>query len=450
METKSNLYKRREFLKTLIGTGAVTSLMGTSLLSRCTTVKKNPNILLIFTDDQGIGDVSCYGSEIPTPNIDSIAQNGVKFEYFYTSAPVCTPSRYSLLTGRYPVRAGSRAFLGALMPGTHDDMKLAPDEVTLGDTLKEIGYKTALIGKWHLGHGSIEYGPNNHGFDYFYGFLPGCVDFYKHTYREAPAWWRNKELIEEEGYATDLLTGEAIKFIENNKNNPFFLYLAYNSPHYGKAPEGNLLQAPIEFHKKNPDATDREIYAAMVKSLDDGIGKVFETLKGLNLEENTLIIFISDNGGSLPYGGSNGKYKGQKGTLWEGGIKVPCLMQWKGKIKPGTVTKQVAGNVDILSTLLNITGTKLPDRIIDGIDISDVLLETKPRKNRTLLFKTKRESIVYREGDWKYLKDTDGTEYLFDLLEDPYENKNLVSVMPEKLKEMRAMFDEEIGKIEKL
>jgi len=245
MKNKLSMMERREFLKKILSAGLATSMINTTNFLGCAPGKKRPNILLIFTDDQGIGDLSCYGSEISTPNIDSIAENGVKFDYFYSSSPVCTPSRYGLMTGRYPVRAGSPAFLGALMPGKHDDIKLAPDEITIADILKKNGYKTALIGKWHLGHGSIEFGPNNHGFDYFYGFLPGCVDYYKHTYRETPAWWRNKELIDEKGYATDLLTNEAIKFIEKNKNNPFFLYLAYNAPHYGKAPEGNLLQAPM-------------------------------------------------------------------------------------------------------------------------------------------------------------------------------------------------------------
>lgn len=196
-----------------------------------------------MTDDQGIGDVSLYGSEIPTPSIGSIGCSGIKFNNFYVTAPICTPSRYGLLLGKYQYRAAS-PFHSALMPGPDDNVHLAEGEVTIADILKKKGYKTALIGKWYLGHGNVEYGPNNHGFDEFYGFLPGCIDFYKHTYRDDPGWYHNKTLIEKEGYATNLLTDEAIRFLQKNKNAPFFLYLAYNAPHYGKCPEANLLQTP--------------------------------------------------------------------------------------------------------------------------------------------------------------------------------------------------------------
>jgi len=447
MKNRLHVPKRRDFLKTVFGTAA--GLFGMQVLSGCATGKRKPNILLIFSDDQGIGDVSCYGGDIQTPNIDSIAQNGVKFDDYYVSGPVCTPSRYGLMTGRYPIRASNPVFLRPLMPGQDNDVSLDPEEVTVADILKSSGYKTALVGKWHLGHGSIEFGPLNHGFDHFYGFLPGCVDFYKHTYRTEPAWYKEKELIEEEGYATDLLTDDAIRFIEDNKDVPFFLYLAYNAPHYGKAPEGNLLQAPKEFHEKNPNATDREVYTEMVKSMDEGIGKVLETLKRLKLEEDTLVIFISDNGGPLNFGADNGKYKGQKGNLWEGGIKVPCMMQWKGKIKSGTVTEQIATNADIMPILTGITGAKLPGRLIDGIDISDVIIKAEPKKDRSIIFKTSRGDIAYIDGDWKYLyEEKDKADYLFNLSEDPYENSNLASSMPDKVQEMKEKLKKELNKKE--
>ena len=442
MSVTSSASDRREFIKAFIGCTAAASFLSASVFSGCESKRMKPNILLIFSDDQGIGDVNCYGGNIQTPAIDSIAEEGVRFDYFYASGPSCSPSRYGLMTGKYPIRANSPAFLGALMPGHDDDVRLKADDITLAQILKKEGYKTALLGKWHLGHGSIEYGPNNYGFDHFYGFLPGCVDYYQHTYRKEPNWFRNKKQIKEKGYATDLLTKEAIKYIKENKNNPFFLYLAYNAPHYGKAPEGNLLQAPEEFHKSNPNASDREVYSAMVKSMDTGIEKVLQTLEELDLERDTLVIFISDNGGPPDYGASNGNYKGRKGNLWEGGIKVPCLMKWKGRIKPGTTTKQVGTNVDIMPTIAGIIGTQLPVTPVDGIDISDVLLTNKPRRDREIVFVTgNMKQKVYREGDWKYLIDND-EEFLFNLLDDPYEDRNLSQSAPDKVKSMRANLQE--------
>lgn len=265
---KDRKWNRREILQFLGGTGLTTALTGVNIIS-CTKKQRRPNILLIVSDDQGINDVGAYGSRIPTPNIDNIGQNGIQFTNFYVTAPICTPSRYGLLTGKYQYRA-DEAFNGALMPRNiqHNDVHLPEDELIIANVLKRHGYRTGLIGKWHLGHGSPEYGPNNYGFDYFYGFLPGCIDFYKHTYESDPALYRNKTLIKEKGYATDLFTAEAIRFIKEYKNVPFFLFLSYNAPHYGRCPDGNYLQSPPEAENlPQKSIKDRAVYAAMVKNL---------------------------------------------------------------------------------------------------------------------------------------------------------------------------------------
>ncbi len=425
-------WRRRQFLKCVTNTGLAGIVMGLNSFS-CTKKQRRPNILLIVTDDQGINDVSAYGSEIPTPNIDEIGQNGIRFTNFYVTAPVCTPSRYGLLIGRYQYRA-VEAFQEALLPGDskHAEVHLSADEVTIADVLKRNGYKTALIGKWHLGHGDVEFGPNNHGFDYFYGFLPGCIDYYKHTYESDPAWYRNKTLIEEEGYATDLFTDEAIRYIEENKDVPFFLDLSYNAPHYGRCPDGKLLQSPPEATElPEKSVSDRAVYAAMVKNLDKGIGRVKETLRRLQLEEDTIVIFCSDNGGDYDYGGNNKPYRGEKGTLWEGGIRVPCHIQWKGHIQPNQTSDQPIISLDFFPTLIRLTGTTFTDGILDGHDISDVLLNNKPTPDRYLFFHRKNQ-IAVRDKRWKYLKDFDNKEYLFDLTVDPYEQHNLFDESPER------------------
>ncbi|MEP6663693.1 MAG: sulfatase-like hydrolase/transferase, partial [Verrucomicrobiota bacterium] len=277
---------------------------------------EKPNILFIFSDDQGMGDVSCYGSEIPTPHIDSIAKNGAKFESFYVASSVCTPSRFGLLTGKYPNRAHDN-LMGALMfqIPRDDDVGIRPQEKTIAEVLQENGYRTALIGKWHLGHGLPEFAPNNHGFDYAYGTSGGCVDYFTRKYGYKPDWYRNGKPVEEPGYSTDLLTEDAVRYLAEQKSGkPFFLYLSYTAPHYGKGWDeetkktSNILQAKDEDRARFSEIADkdRREYAGMVAALDDGVGRVLGALKKQKLEKNTLVIFACDNGADPHYGGSNG------------------------------------------------------------------------------------------------------------------------------------------------
>lgn len=411
---------RRTFL-----TGMAASSLTTPLAQR----RRFPNFLVILSDDQGYHDVGCYGSEIPTPNIDSIARNGVKFEQFYVAGPVCTPSRYGLLTGRYPARSKD-GLLNALMPPSAKGIH--PGETTIAEVLKEQGYRTALIGKWHLGGSRPEFLPNRHGFDSFDGFLHGCIDYFDFTYGGTPSWFRNdKPFQPPKGYTTNYLTDRAIGFLRENQAAPFFLYLPYNAPHYGKASydpktgkASNVLQAPDEYIRRCAHIADekRRVYAAMVAAMDDNIGRLLQALRQLRLEQDTFLVFLSDNGGATGFGGMNTPLRGHKSELFEGGIRVPALMQWKDRLAAGKTIRQPAGAVDLFPTFCGLAGLPLPR--LDGQDLRPVLFEGR-HFERELFWRTERAE-AYRLGDWKYIRMSTGEEYLFDLERDPGETTNRI------------------------
>jgi arylsulfatase A-like enzyme len=343
------------------------------------------------------------------------------------------------------------------MPGEpkHKDVHLPDDEVTMADVLKGAGYKTALVGKWHLGHGSIEYGPNEHGFDEFFGFLPGCIDYYEFTYEQEPALYRNKELVKAEGYSTDVFTDEAIRFIEANRSGPFFLYLAHNAPHYGRTARGKFLQLPPEGPDYLPKETDWDlrVYKEMVKNLDMNTGKLLDALKRLGLEEDTIVIFLSDNGADYKYGGSNLPWKGAKGNLWDGGIRVPFMIRWKGRIKAGQQRRQLAVNFDLLPTLTHFAGASLPERKLDGVDLYDIIMNNAEAPQRSIFFERKpKGQIAVRSNKWKYLQYPDGREFLFDEENDMYERVSVFEDHPEQAKvqaeKMKADFGEFIKEFE--
>ncbi len=435
MNTNDN---RRTFIQKMVKAGFSAGLIG---LCNCEQFKKPMNIVLIVADDLGINDIGSYGSDISTPNIDKIGKNGIRFTSFYVTASVCTPSRYGLLTGKYQYRA-AKEFQEALLvkSSSHENTRLAADELTLADLLKQQGYKTALVGKWHLGHGDIEYGPNNHGFDYFYGFLPGCIDYYEHSYENTPALYLNKKPVNQSGYSTDIFTENAMAFIEENKKGPFFMYLSYNAPHYGRCPDGKYLQSPPEAKDLPAKSVDsRSVYASIIQNLDKGIGQLIDKLNELQLLQDTLVIFISDNGADYDYGGNNKPYKGEKGNLWEGGIRVPCMIQWPGKIKPNQVSDQVVISLDFLPTIMSLTGGPVPpNRIVDGIDIKDCLFTGKKLPERYLYFKTKTQ-IAVRDNRWKYVEDSD-KNYLFDLKNDPNEQINLIEEKVEQARKLKKAY----------
>ncbi len=436
----------------------VTLLLG--FLSAAALAADRPNILLIFTDDQGIADVGCYGAEFPTPNIDRIARNGMKFTNWYSASSICTPSRFGLLTGRNPSRSRDR-LLGALMfmADEHKDRGIRPGETTIASVLKETGYDTALIGKWHLGHGRPELLPTRHGFDTFIGHTGGCIDFFTMTYGNIPDWYHQEEQVGEVGYASELITEEAVQFLDkrNRSEKPFFLYLAYNAPHFGKgwSPKD---QAPVNLMQ--PQAADlvrvtgidekvRHEFAAMTTSLDDGVGRILDQLEQSGLDENTLVIFLTDHGGDPVYGGSNNPYRGDKATLFEGGLRVPCLMQWPGKIPAGSVNENVCWSIDLFLTFCALAGTETDNLPLDGRNLSGVIFENEPLPERTLFWElgahaelNRKSWSAVRRGDWKFLSSPKDGEFLFHLGDDPHEQKNLATVEPEKFAELKQLRDQ--------
>jgi arylsulfatase A-like enzyme len=406
---------------------------------------ERPNIVLIISDDQGIGDVSCYGGDIPTPHIDSIARLGIRFDNGYVAAPACTPSRYAMLTGRYPNRSQDRLVSALMFLQERDaDRGIRPEATTIAELLQKRGYRTALVGKWHLGHGSPSFLPTCHGFEQFYGTSGGCVDYFTKCYGIKPDWYRGEARIQEEGYATDLITNEAVRFLQaQRRGRPFFLHLAYTAPHYGKGWDPkqekttNILQAKKSDLARFSHIEDerRRTYAAMVASMDDGIGRVLDALRRSGLERDTLVIFISDNGGDPRYGGSNGRLRGRKGTVFEGGIRVPFLMRWPGRIKPASVSRQVACGVDLFPTLCHLVGIGTKGLELDGVDLTPALLEGR-EVDRSLFWAC--HGGAFRQGPWKYVRTRDGNEMLFNLDQDPYEQTNLAEVKPEMFADLKA------------
>jgi len=432
----------------------VALLVGTTSVAQ----KTKPNLIIIYADDLGYGDLSSYGGDIPTPNIDRIGESGIRFTDFYVSAPVCTPSRFSLLTGTYP-HWSQHNLTTALMPFSTN--YLDSSEITLAEYLRSENYHTALIGKWHLGSADESDSPFKHGFEKFDGLMGGCVDYFYHTYATLGSDWHvDGKTASEEGYTTDLLTDHAIAYLEDVKQHrdPFFLYLPYNAPHYGKSdpdslpdntvtlqeanykgyPIANTLQAPAEYidrfsHIKDPY---RRVYTAMVANLDHNVGRLLKKLEDAGLSENTMVWFISDNGGSsqsLHGHARNGQLRGEKGTLWEGGIRVPAMVFWKNKIASGQVVKTPVCNVDIVPTMASLVGFKqeLSNSLIHGKDISKVLFNQK-NITREIFWKYGKQTAI-RRGPWKLVNNKE----LYNLEQDLSEKVDLASRYPAKVKNLR-------------
>lgn len=429
------------------------------LLSVARGVDDRPNILLIFTDDQGYNDVGCYGSEIPTPHIDRIAEEGIQFTQFYSASSICTPSRFGLLTGRNPIRS-QHQLLSALMfmADEHAETGIQKHETTIAEVLRDRGgYDTALIGKWHLGHGKKELLPLHHGFDTFIGHTGGCIDFFTMTYGIIPDWYNGSQQVSENGYATELITEEAVEYLSNGagKEKPFFLYLAYNAPHFGKgyspseAKPVNLMQPQAAELKRASFIEDkiRREFAAMTISLDDGIGTVLKALDDNQLSGNTLVIFLTDHGGDPTYGGSNLPLRGKKATLFEGGIRVPCLMRWPGKIKAGAVEDAPFSALDLFPTFCEMAQVDPgAEDLFDGVSLLPALTGSEAAKaERSFLWQTGshaelgRESwLAYRRGNWKYVNSPQEGEFLFRIDQDPNETTNLKSENPEEFEALKS------------
>ncbi len=400
--------------------------------------QKSPNIILIMADDLGYGDISCFGSDyIQTPVLDKMASEGMKFTDYHSNGAVCTPTRAALMTGNYQQRAGLEgviyAQMGKRMYG------IPGDEKTMAEYFKNAGYATGAFGKWHLGY-KPEFNPVKHGFDNFYGYVSGNVDYISH--RDGIGlydWWLDADTSYEKGYVTDLITSHALAFMEENKDHPFFLYLPHEAPHYpyqGRNDKADRLPG-VEFQAQGSRPDKKQAYKEMVEIMDENVGRVFDKLRELALEKNTLVLFCSDNGATNM--GSNGKLRGFKTTLWEGGHRVPAIAWYPGKIEAGTTTGATILSMDILPTFLSVIGEK-PEENLDGIDFSGLMFDNKIPEERPVFWRYRNQWAV-RKGDWKYLK-TGDDEYLFNLGNDLAEENNLINSNPEKAEELKKLLDD--------
>ena len=415
-----------------------------------------PNIVVILADDLGNADLGYRGSDIRTPNIDKLASEGVRLESFY-GMPVCTPSRAELMTGRYAMRYG----LETLVIFPSHTYGLPTDERTLPQALKDTGYQTAMVGKWHLGHADQKYWPQNRGFDHFYGNLVGEVDYFTKERGGLVDWQRDGKFFKEDGYYTTLIGNEAVNIIDNHDTaKPLFLYVASLAPHAPyQAPEKD-----VEAYKDLPGDEHRHIYAAMITDLDTLVGRIVDALKQKNMLDNTLIIFSSDNGGATSAlfatgarspeereesGGvgleqktpaSNGQFRGGKGSLHEGGVRVPTIFYWPAKLKPGTVNEPL-GMVDVMPTVLALAGAEgSPDHPFDGKDIWPTLAESQPSPHEYYLINVEAFRGAIRKGNWKLVKIAllPGKTELFDLSKDPGEQNNVADQFPEIAADLEA------------
>lgn len=415
--------------------------------------QEKPNVIVIYTDDQGSVDLNCYGSkDLATPNMDAIVQSGVMFTQFYAS-PICSPSRASLLTGKTPQRAGVPGNVGAT-PGQRSG--LPPEEYTMAEMFKDAGYNTAHIGKWHLGY-TPEMGPNAQGFDYSFGHLVGCIDNYSHFfYWKGPNrhdLYRNgKEVFYDGVFFPDLMLKEASDFLEQNRATPFFIYFAINMPHYPY--QGDIKW--LEYYRQKGVDYPRDLYGAFLSTLDDKIGGLMKELEILGLQENTIIVFQSDNGHSTEErahwgGGSAGPYRGAKQCLFEGGIRVPAAISWPGKIPAGEVRDQLAVNADWMPTLAELCGIELNTKDMDGKSLVPVIYNpgTKSLHEEGYCWQFK-DMWVARKGKWKLIGnpyDTSQRDFIFkedrflvNLETDPGESTNLASQYPDIVKNLEKQY----------
>ncbi|WP_100629059.1 sulfatase family protein [Algoriphagus formosus] len=397
-----------------------------------------PNIVFIFTDDLGYGDLGCFGAtDIQTPNIDQIASEGIKFTSFLSASPVCSPSRAGLLTGRMPQRMGINAvFFPESLTG------MAPEEITFAEILKDKGYQTAAVGKWHLGHRE-KYLPLNQGFDSYYG-IPYSNDMASVVY------FKDNEIDSisvNQRFTTKTYTEKSLEFIDQAAGKPFLLYLAHNMPH-----------VPIYASPEFEGSSDRGLYGDVIQEIDWSVGEILKKLEEKGLMENTMIVFSSDNGPWLvmeDHGGSAGSLREGKQYTFEGGVRVPTVAMWKGKIDPGQVYEEMATQMDWFPTFCKLVGAEIPqDRAIDGKDLSAVLFENGMREGDEFIYYMLSDQRAFRQGGWKIKRPFEGyagswgmkaveahDTLLFNLKTDPGETTNLAKENPEKLAQMMRAMD---------
>jgi arylsulfatase A-like enzyme len=451
--TKYSTMKKRNYLIYMI------LLLSLNSFGKSNDTGKKPNVIVLFADDLGYGDLGCFGHPtVKTPNLDNMAKDGIKFTSFYTAASVCTPARAALLTGRYPVRSGMTKVLNA-----KSENGLPLEELTIAELLKTVGYKTGIVGKWHLGD-KEKYLPTNQGFDYYFG-IPYSTDDNSISAPNNPGLQagplpliRNKKIIElgvPINTLTQRYTEEAKGFITKAGNNPFFLYLAYSLPH-----------VPLDASSKFKGKSKAGLYGDVIEELDWSVGEILELLKEKGISENTIVIFTSDNGplndkkafDAIGYdtsfikpwhGGSSGLFKGGKFSDYEGGFRVPAIIKWSNNIAPSQTNTDIVTTMDVFTTIAKLGGATIPkDRICDGNDLTKMLLNGTPSPTKSFLFYRRAVLTGVRVGNWKYVysnHDSPGhtpdkpIDELYDLENDLGENYNVAAVHPEKVAELKAI-----------
>ncbi len=402
--------------------------------------QERPNFIVILADDLGYADVGCYGGSERTPNIDRLAAEGLRFTDFHANGPVCSPTRAALLSGRYQQRMGIENALES-----EQEARWPPGVVTIADRLRAAGYATGAFGKWHLGNREH---PMDHGFDDYAGNLHGGPDYISHLGRTGEVdWWQGREQKNEEGYNDDLITDYSLRFIRKHKDSPFFLYVPYSLIHFPwMTPEDKAHREPggnyTDRSKLGPhrDGNLRPVVRRMIEELDKGVGRILDALRENHLEDRTFVLFLSDNGGYRQYAGEhlneisdNGPWRAGKGSVYEGGHRVPCIAWWPGQIRPATVSREPAMTMDLMPTILELAGLPLPapgaPESLDGISLNRQLLEGAPLPKRDLFWKIS-DNMAMRRGPWKLAVQGTKNPELYNLEEDQGEENDLAGKNP--------------------
>jgi arylsulfatase A-like enzyme len=404
---------------------------------------EQPNVIVILADDLGYGDLSCYGAtDLRSPHIDFLISRGMKFVNFYANCPVCSPTRAALMTGKYPDRAGVP---GVIRTHAENSWGYLDRTTTLADRFREAGYETAIVGKWHLGLESPNM-PNERGFDLFRGFLGDMMDDYlTHRRHDINYMRQNGDEVDPTGHATDLFTAWACEFLESRKKDkPFFLYLAYNAPHVPIQPPAEWL---AKVRQREPNISEKRAkLVALIEHLDDGVGKVMQALKQAGLEQNTLVVFTSDNGGDIGPGANNGPLRAGKGTVYEGGIKESTAVVWPNHVAAGSVTQFRAMTMDLYPTLLAAAGAPVEDDSLDGRSFLPTLLGEEQAALREEWYWGRREGGPFggktiealRKGDWKLVWNNPfGKAELYNIADDPQEKNDMIAERPRIANELR-------------
>jgi len=417
---------------------------------------QKPNIVYIVADDLGWRDVGFHGSDIQTPAIDKLAAGGTRLEQFYAQ-PMCTPTRAALMTGRYPFRYGLQTLV---IPSGHT-YGLPTDEWLLPQALKDAGYDTAIIGKWHLGHADPKYWPRQRGFDYQYGPLIGELDYFTHEQHGVTDWYRDNKLVKEPGYTTTLLGDDAVKYIEaRNAAKPFYLYLTFNAPH-------TPYQAPQEYLDRYKQIADpsRRAYAGSITAMDDAIAKVVAALGRKQLLANTIIVFQSDNGGTknAMFAGEgdptkfkvpcdNGPFRDGKASLYEGGTRVPAFITWAGHVPAGATMNGMMHVVDMYPTLLGLAGgSSAKAKPLDGLNMWPAIAEGKPSPRTEVVYNIEAFRAGLRQGEWKLVwrAPLPSTPELYNIVQDPSEKQNVADQHLDKVLALQKRVNELAATMEK-